>query len=57
MSRDVDKRNPRAYGIAGLVAAIAAGLIANFWAVLVLIVVWGLVFSAALPQRQAYING
>ena len=57
MSRNVDKRNPRAYGIAGLVAAIAAGLIANFCAVLVLIVVWGLVFSAALPQRQAYING
>jgi MFS family permease len=87
--------DPRAYGVAGLVAAIVAGaqivgglltpriaswfrrrtsallateavsvlaivligLIANFWAVVGLIVVWGLVFAAAMPIRQAYING
>ena len=87
--------DPRAYGIAGLVAAIVAGaqivggfaapwirklfhrrtsaLIAatavgtvtlgligvldNFWAVLGLIVVWGLLFAAEMPIRQTYLNG
>ncbi len=33
------------------------GLIANFWAAIGLIVVWGLMFSAAVPIRQAYLNG
>ena len=33
------------------------GLIENFWAVLALIVVWGLLFAAAMPIRQAYLNG
>jgi MFS family permease len=33
------------------------GLADNFWAVLVLIVVWGLLFAAAMPIRQAYLNG
>ena len=33
------------------------GLVANFWAVLGLIVVWGLVFAATMPIRQAYLNG
>jgi MFS family permease len=33
------------------------GLITEFVAVLVLTVVWGLVFAAAMPIRQAYING
>jgi MFS family permease len=87
--------DPRAYQIAGLVAAIVAGaqilggvaapwvrrrfhrrtsaLIAtaglsvitlgligiaqNFWAVIGLIVVWGLLFAASMPIRQTYING
>jgi MFS family permease len=87
--------NPKAYQIAGLVAAIVAGaqilgglaaarirrgfrrrtsallatavlssltlgaigLIQNFWAVLGLIVVWGLLFAASLPIRQTYLNG
>ncbi|MGY0235273.1 MFS transporter [Longispora urticae] len=87
--------DPRAYGVAGLVAAIVAGAqilggllapwirtrfrlrtsvlllaegvgavavvligsIANFWVVLGLIVCWGLVFTAATPVRQAYLNG
>jgi MFS family permease len=86
--------NPRAYGIAGLVAAIVAGaqivgglltpavrrlfhrrtsamlildaiavvmlaqigLIPNFWAVIAFIVVWGLVYAANRPIRQAYLN-
>jgi MFS family permease len=87
--------NPRAYQVAGLVAAIIAGaqiiggllaprirrlwhrrtsaliattalgvltllligLVDDFWAVVGLIVVWGLLFSAALPIRQTYLNG
>jgi MFS family permease len=87
--------DPRAYQIAGLVAAIVAGaqilggmaaprirrlfdrrtsaLIAtaalsvitlgligtveSFWAVLGLIVAWGLLFAATMPIRQSYLNG
>jgi MFS family permease len=30
------------------------GLIENFWAVLAFIVVWGLLFAAAMPIRQSY---
>jgi MFS family permease len=33
------------------------GLVDDFYAVLGLIVVWGLLFSATLPIRQAYLNG
>jgi MFS family permease len=33
------------------------GLIENFWAVLGLIVVWGLLFAATMPIRQTYLNG
>jgi MFS family permease len=33
------------------------GVIENFWAVLGLIVAWGLLFAAAMPIRQAYLNG
>jgi MFS family permease len=33
------------------------GAIENFWAVLGFIVVWGLLFAAAMPIRQAYLNG
>ena len=36
---------------------IAIGLIENFVAVIALIVVWGLLFAATLPIRQAYLNG
>ena len=87
--------DPKAYQVAGLVAAIVAGaqivgglvapwirrlfkrrtsaliataglstvalgligLIENFWAVLGLIVVWGLLFAATMPIRQTYLNG
>ena len=41
----------------GVVAVLLIGLIPNFWAVLALIVVWGLLSAAALPVRQAYLNG
>jgi MFS family permease len=33
------------------------GVIEHFWAVLGLIVVWGLLFAASMPIRQAYLNG
>ena len=41
----------------GTVAVLLIGVIPNFWAVLALIVTWGLVGSAAMPVRQAYLNG
>jgi MFS family permease len=38
-------------------ALVAIGLIESFGAVLALIVVWGLLFAAVMPIRQAYLNG
>lgn len=32
-------------------------LVNNFWAAIVLIFVWGLLFAAVMPIRQAYLNG
>src|SRR3954471_20184748 len=32
------------------------GIIDSFWVALVLLVVWGLIFAAELPIRQAYLN-
>ena len=87
--------DPKAYGVAGLVAAIVAGaqivgglaaplirrlfrrrtsallvtalassatliligVFERFWVVIALIVVWGLLFAASMPIRQAYLNG
>jgi MFS family permease len=43
--------------IVGVVAILLIGLVSNFWAVIGLIVVWGLLGSAAIPIRQAYLNG
>jgi MFS family permease len=33
------------------------GVVQSFWPVIGLIVVWGLMFAASMPIRQAYING
>ncbi|MGH2746965.1 MAG: MFS transporter [Actinomycetota bacterium] len=33
------------------------GIVRNFWGVLGLIVVWGLLFAASMPIRQTYLNG
>lgn len=33
------------------------GLVDSFWPVIALIVVWGLLFAAAMPIRQTYLNG
>jgi MFS family permease len=87
--------NERAYGVAGLAAAIVAGaqigggllvpyigrifrrrttvlltcevvsvlvlaivgLVPNFWVAVTLLILWGLMFSAATPVRQTYLNG
>ena len=32
------------------------GLFQSFWVVLGLVVVWGLLFAATMPIRQAYLN-
>ncbi|WP_308016527.1 MFS transporter [Jidongwangia harbinensis] len=42
---------------AGALAVLLIALIDNFWVVLGLIAVWGLVGAAAMPVRQAYLNG
>jgi MFS family permease len=39
------------------VALALIGLIEHFWVVVVLIAVWGLMFAASMPIRQAYLNG
>jgi MFS family permease len=38
-------------------ALLLIGLIGDFWVVIGLIVVWGLLFAATMPIRQAYMNG
>jgi MFS family permease len=42
---------------AGTVTLALIGALAHFWVVLGLVVVWGLLSSAALPIRRAYLNG
>jgi MFS family permease len=44
-------------GIAATAMLLLIGLISNFWVVIVLIALWGLVGYAALPIRRAYLNG
>jgi MFS family permease len=44
-------------GGASSLALLGIGLIQSFWPVIALIVVWGLLFAAARPIRQAFING
>lgn len=41
----------------GTVALVLMGVMVNFWAVIGLVVLWGLLFAAATPVRQAYLNG
>src|ERR671914_376757 len=42
---------------ASVVTLTLMGLVASFWGVLALIVVWGLLFAATMPIRQTYLNG
>src|SRR5688572_30707253 len=58
--RGLFKRRTSALITTSALTAITLGLIGvieNFWAVLGLIVVWGLLFAASMPIRQAYLNG
>jgi MFS family permease len=41
----------------GVVSLGLIGIVDSFWAVIGLIVVWGLLFAATMPIRQSYING
>jgi len=41
--------------VGGVVIAVI-GLVTSFWAALVLLMVWGTVFAAMSPVRQAYLN-
>ena len=42
-------------GLGGAALALI-GLIPSFWAAIALLVLWGLVFAAVMPVRQAYLN-
>jgi MFS family permease len=41
----------------GVVTLGLIGVLQSFWAVVGLIVVWGLLFAASMPIRQTYLNG
>jgi MFS family permease len=43
--------------LASAVTLMLIGVFQNFWVVIGLIVVWGLLFAASMPIRQAYLNG
>lgn len=43
--------------IASSIVLILIGLFANFWLVLILISLWGILYAASQPVRQSYING
>jgi MFS family permease len=44
-------------GIFGVAMLALIGLLSNFWMVITLIMLWGLATYAAVPIRQAYLNG
>jgi MFS family permease len=43
-------------GLASAVILALVGLAGSFWLALVLLVLWGLIFAADMPIRQAYLN-
>jgi MFS family permease len=43
--------------VASALTLVGIGLVESFWAVIGLIVVWGLLFAATMPIRQTYLNG
>jgi MFS family permease len=45
-----------ATGAASVIAIALMGIVQSFWAVIGLTVVWGLLFAATMPIRQAFIN-
>jgi MFS family permease len=46
-----------ATAVLGVANLALIGIVDSFWAVIALIVVWGLLFAATMPIRQAYLNG
>jgi MFS family permease len=46
-----------ATAILGVLILALIGLVEDFWAVIGLVVVWGLLFAATMPIRQTYLNG
>ncbi len=58
--RGIFRRRTSALIATAALSTVALGLIGvfeNFWAVIGLIVVWGLLFAATMPIRQTYLNG
>jgi MFS family permease len=57
--RRFHRRTSALLATAGLSAVVLAliGTIESFWAVIALVVVWGLLFAATMPIRQSYLNG
>ena len=58
--RQIFHRRTSALIAAGALSSLALlliGLIESFWVVIGMIVVWGLLFAATMPIRQAYMNG
>jgi MFS family permease len=43
--------------VVNVLTLVAIGLADSFWPVVALIAVWGLLFAATMPIRQAYLNG
>jgi MFS family permease len=43
--------------VANVLTLGAIGVVDSFWPVVALIAVWGLLFAATMPIRQAYLNG
>ncbi len=41
----------------GAITLLLIGLIENFWVVVGLIAIWAMLFAAAMPIRQSYLNG
>ena len=46
-----------ATALLGVASLGGIGIFESFWAVIALIVIWGLAFAASMPIRQTYING
>jgi len=43
--------------VLGVAALACIGLTRNFWVAIAMLVVWAFTFAAAVPMRQAYVNG
>ncbi|MPZ93828.1 MAG: MFS transporter [Propionibacteriales bacterium] len=59
MSRAIRRRTSPLFLTSAVTAAVLVvfGLVSNFWLAIALLAVWGIMFAAAMPIRQAYLNG